>query len=180
MFKKSISQKTFKLGFIVFAFLSLISCEKNPSSHKEKFFDPQKLPLLSLEEVNHFWQNDSIKYISNFIDGIFNDHSGFLGGVRYSGDKNIIGVSVFKSQADAIDAMELRRNNVAAIIVPGNSDEVFKGKWWFTDNIPNAVFVNQWNTIAEVSAYHPDYEEVKTLLMETAAEIAQRIDSLSE
>jgi len=40
--------------------------------------------------------------------------------------------------------------------------------------------VNQWNTIVEVYYYNPSFEEVKTLLLETAAEIARRIDSLSE
>lgn len=166
--------------FIIIFFLSFLNCGKNPSSNKEKFFDSQKLPLLSLEEVNHFWQDDSIKHISNFIDGSFNDHSGFLGGISYLGEHKGVAVSVFKSQADAIDAMELRRNNVAAIIEPGNSTEVLKEKWWFSENIPNIVFFNQWNTIAEVYYYQPDYEEVKTILMETAAEIARRIDSLSD
>ena len=165
---------------IVISFLSFINCEKNPSSHNEKFFDPQKLPLLSLAEVNHFWQDDSIKYTSNFIDGIFNDYSGFLGGVRYSGDKNIIGVSAFKSQANAIEAMDLRRNNVAAIILEGGKHELISGKWWFAKSPSNAVFVNQWNTIIEVAYYYPAYEELENILIETAAEIARRIDALSE
>lgn len=165
--------------FIIIAFLSLLNCEQFSLSHKEKFFDPQKLPLLSLEEVNDFWQDDSIKHISDYMGAIFEDHSGFIEGVRYDGDKKEIGVSVFKSQTVAMEAMELRRNNVAAIIKEGEKHELIKGKWWFTDNIPNAVFANQWNTILEVSYYHPDYEQVETLLMETAAEIARRIDSLS-
>jgi hypothetical protein len=165
--------------FILIAFLSFINCDKNPLSHKEKFFEPQKLPLLSLEKVNNFWQDDSIKHTSNYIDGSFNNHSNFLVGISYRGDIKGVGISVFKSQTDAIEAMKLRRNNVAAIIEPGNSSEIFKGKWWYTDNIPNAVFVNQWNTITEVSYYHLNYEEVRTSLMETAIEIARRIDSLS-
>ena len=123
-------------------------------SHNEKFFDRSKLPLLSLAEVNHFWQGDSIKHISHFIDGNFNDYAGFLDGIKYSGDKKKVAVSVFQSQAAAIEAMELRRDNVAAVIEPGSSSENLKGKWWFGNNVLNYVFVNQWNTIIEVSYYH--------------------------
>ena len=36
-----------------------------------------------------------------------------------------------------------------------------------------------WNTIIEVRYIYSEYEEVKTLLLETAAEISERIDILS-
>lgn len=130
--------------------------------------------------MNHFWEGDRVKDISTFIDANFNGHIGFLGGVSYIGDNRGLSVSVFKSQAMAIEAMKLRRNNVAAIIEPGNPTDLFAGKWWFSDNIPNGVFVNQWNTIVEVFIYHPDYEAVKSLLIETAKEITRRIDVLSD
>ncbi|MBN2091210.1 hypothetical protein JW964_16480 [candidate division KSB1 bacterium] len=166
--------------FIFIALLSFIKCEKDPTAHHEKFFDPQKLPQLSLEKVNHFWQDDSIKNISNFIDATFNEHSKFLDCVRYSGKKNVIGVSIFQSQTDAIDAMELRRNNVAAMITVGGKNELISGKWWLTQSPSNSIFLNQWNIIIEVAYYYPSYEEIPGILIGTAAEIAKRIDSLSD
>jgi len=166
--------------FIIISFLSFLNCEKEPSSHSEKFFDPQKLPLLLLTEVNTFWQDDSVKHTSNFIDSYFNDHHAFLGGVQYSGDKNTIAVSVFKTQADAIQAMELRRNNVAAIINEGGKHELISGKWWLAKSPSNAVFVNQWNTIIETAYYYPAYEAVPNILIETVAAIGRRVDSLSK
>jgi len=164
--------------FIMIFLLSLFNCEKNPISHKEKFFDPQKLPLLSLSEVKNFWQDDSIKQISAY-KGMFADHPGFLAGIRCRGDKKGVIVYVFKSQADAIQAMEGRIKNVACVIQPGAGNEILKGKWWFSDCIPDIVFVCQWNTIIEVSCYSSDYAQVKALLMETAAEIAKRVDAKS-
>jgi len=165
-----------KILLLFIFFLSLINCEKDSSVNtKEKFFDPQKLPLLSLEDVVNFWDNDSLEYCSNY----FEDYSGYQDGLNLRCDEKGISVVVFVSQAKAIEAMERLINTVAFIIQPGTPNEILKGKWWFGDGIPNAVFVNQWNTIVEVYCYHTDYEEVETLLMETAAEIARRIDSLS-
>jgi hypothetical protein len=155
--------------------LSFLNCEKFSLSHKEKFFDPKDLPRLSLEHIGNFWDTDSLKYGSN----PFVSCSTYLAGVELRGNEKRIDVAVFKSQADAINCMEGRINTVANVIKPGTSNDILKGKWWFGDGIPNAVFVNQWNTIVEVCHYHPDYEGVKTLLMETAAEIARRVDSLS-
>lgn len=156
-------------------FLNFINCDKDLSPHKEKFFKPQQLTLLSLEEVNHFWDDDSIKYSSN----PFVSCSAYLEGVELIGNKRGIGVAVFESQAKAINCMEGRINTVATVIRPGISNEILKGKWWFGDGIPNAVFVNQCNVIIEVAYYYPAYEEVENVLIETAAEISRRVDRLS-
>ncbi len=164
--------------FLLIIFLNLINCEKD-GSPKEIIFDSQKLPQLILQDVGSFWDDDSIKQISDYMGAYFVDHSGFLDGVGYYGDKNIIVVSVFKSQADAIEAMELRRNNVAAIIDEGGKHELIKGKWWFARDPYNAIFVNRLNTIIEAAYYYPSYEEIDNILIETAVEIARRIDSLS-
>ena len=75
--------------------------------------------------------------------------------------------------------MELRRNNVAAIIDEGRKHELIKGKWWFAKDPSNAIFVNQLNTIIEVAYYYLAYDELDNILIETAVEIARRIDSLS-
>lgn len=164
--------------FILIIFLNLINCEKD-GSPKEIIFDSQKLPQLYLQDVGNFWDDDSIKHISDYTGAFFEDHSGFIDGVGYYGNKNIIVVCVFKSQADAIQAMELRRNNVAAIIDEGGKHELIKGKWWFARNPYNAVFVNQLNTIIEVAYYYLAYDELDSILIETAVEIAKRIDLLS-
>ncbi|MBC8183120.1 hypothetical protein H8E88_18610 [candidate division KSB1 bacterium] len=164
--------------FLLLIFLNLINCQKD-GSPKESIFDSQKLPQLYLQDVGSFWDDDSIKHISDYMGAYFVDHSGFLDGVGYYGDKNIIVVSVFKSQADAIQAMELRRNNVAAIIDEGGKHELINGKWWFAKGPSNAIFVNQLNTIMEVAYYYPAYDELEEILIETAVEIARRIDSLS-
>ena len=76
--------------------------------------------------------------------------------------------------------MEGRINLVASVIKPGIPNEILKGKWWYADGLNSCVFVNQWNIIIEVSYIQSEYEEVKTLLIETAAEIASRADLLSQ
>ena len=167
---------------VIVLILSNFSCKlfcDEDESHQKKIFNPANLSQLYLQDVGSFWDDDSIKYISDYMGAFFEDHSGFIDGVDYRGDKNIIAVSVFKSQADAIEAMELRRNNVAAIIDEGGKHELIKGKWWFARNPYNAVFVNQLNTIIQVAYYYPAYNELNSILIETAVEIAKRIDALS-
>jgi hypothetical protein len=41
------------------------------------------------------------------------------------------------------------------------------------------VFANQWNTIIEISLIS-EYDLVRSLLLETVAEISDRIDALSQ
>jgi hypothetical protein len=165
--------------FFLMIFLSFINCEKD-GSPEDKIFTAQKLPQLNLQYVGNFWDDDSIKQISDYMGALFENHLGFIDGVRYDGVNKNIGISVFRSQTEAIQALEGRINTVACVIQQGANNDILKGKWWFSDCIPNIVFVNQHNTIAEVSYYIADYEQVKTLLMETAAEIARRVDFLSK
>ena len=160
---------------LVIALLGLVGCDIFKSS-QEKLFDLKDLSRLELENIDNFWDTDSLEYDDNLY---FDYFSSYMGGIELKGMKKRIVVSVFKSQRSAIRAMEGRRNMVAAVIVAGGKHELIKGKWWFTDNIPNGVFVNQWNTIVEVSYYHTDFEQIIAMLIVTAAEIARRIDSLS-
>jgi hypothetical protein len=53
------------------------------------------------------------------------------------------------------------------------------GKWWYSDGMRSYVFANQWNTIIEIS-FISEYDLVKSLLLETVAEISDRIDALSQ
>lgn len=163
---------------MIIVILSFISCDEDELHHK-KIFNPADLSKLSLNNIDNFWINDSIKHVSDFIDGIFNTHAEFIDGISYSGSKKMIAVSVFNSQDGAIEAMKERINNVAMMIVTGEDHALFSEQWWYGDGISSAVFVNQWNTIIETVHFHSDYEQVKTVLINTAAEIAKRIDSLS-
>jgi len=123
MSNKTTSLKIFKLGFIIIAFLSFIGCEKNPFSRKEKFFDSQNLSLLELEDVGSFWNDDTVKHVSDYMGANFEDHPEFLEGISFRCDRKGIIVSVIKSQATAINVMEVRRNNVACLIQLGANNE---------------------------------------------------------
>ncbi len=172
------------LVIVLFPFFIANSCSlfcNEDESHQEKSFNPADLSKLSLNDIDNFWDNDSIKRVLNFTEGaIFNTHPAYLGGIRYEGEKNVISVTVFNSQADAIEAMELRRNNVAAIIDEGGKHELISGKWWFCDTPPYPIFLNKLNTIIElIYIYYPTYTENETVLIQIVIEIAQRIDFLS-
>ena len=73
--------------------------------------------------------------------------------------------------------MEYRIDNVAISINEGESNNLISEEWWYTYG---TVFVNRWNTIIEVYYDHPNFDEIKDLLMETASLIALRIDLLSK
>ncbi len=49
---------------IIIIFLDLVSCHIDKSVNiKEKFYDPKDLSMLSLEQIDNFWINDSRKTI---------------------------------------------------------------------------------------------------------------------
>ncbi len=162
---------------IIITLLSFINykCDKSLNT-KEEFFDPKDLSKLSLEHLDNFWINDSLKSGSN----PFVNYSGYIGGIELTDNEKRIGIAIFESQATAINSMEGRINTVSNVIKSGDSNVILKGKWWYGSGFPNSVFANQWNTIVEVSHYNSNYEDVKTLLIETTAEICGRIDSLSQ
>lgn len=76
--------------------------------------------------------------------------------------------------------MEGRINTVACVILLGESNDLIKSKWWYTDCIPNGIFVNQWNTIIELGYYHSDYSEIEDFVIQSAAFLVNKVDSLSE
>lgn len=156
--------------------LTLISCIRDKSYNPHTtFFDPEDLSLLSLENLPGFWDNDSLEFSNNYSRS-YRSSSGFIEGIRLQGDERKVGVAVFESQQSAIVAMEARAALASVVIHNGDSYDILKSKWWFSDG---AIFVNQWNTIVEAICFDSDFEDVETQLMETAAEIAQRIDALS-
>lgn len=165
----------FKNFIIVGALLSFfISCNKN-SMTEEKYFDPEQISSLLLEGMDGFWDNDSLKSSSNY----FNNSLGYLGGVELMDNGKRMGVAVFESQELALSSMERRIISVAGVIIPGETNEILKGKWWHSGDY-SYVFASQWNTIIEVGCLGFEYEVVKTLLLETAAEISDKIDSMSQ
>jgi len=158
--------------------LSFISCSKDFSPLTTKYFNPQKLPLLKLENLDNFWQGNAITHKSS-VSGIFSMTSGFMDGLRYSSKgRGVIAVSVFKSQEDAIKIMKERIDNVAAIIYDGDSNDKIKDIWWYS--LSSAIFINHNNTIIEASGINNEYEKAKDLLTETTLEISNRIERLSE
>lgn len=169
---------------VIVLILSNFSCKlfcDEDESHHKKIFNPADLSKLSLNDIDDFWDNDSIKRVLDFTEGaIFNTHPAYLGGIRYEGEKNVITVTVFNSQVTSLEAMELRRNNVAAIINEGKKHDLLNGKWWFIDPPGYTIFLNKLNTIIElIYIYYPTHAENETVLIQTAVEIAQRIDLLS-
>ena len=170
-----------KERLILLFLITIIGCGKHTttSNSVEEYFDPQKIRQLSIE-TDAFWQGEEITSISDFVTGNFNDHPDFLAGKRYSSENKVIGISVFNNKESAINAMEGRRNTVACVILLGESNDLIKSKWWYSDCIPNGIFINQKNTIIELGYYYPDYSEIEDFLMQSAAFLADKVESLSE
>ena len=155
--------------FFFIALFALISCqEKIP---EKSFFSAEKLDELKLDDFPEFYGTGEL---SNYASP-FNNFYGYVDGIGYENSEKGIFVSVFESKDKAVECMESRIRTVACIIEIGTSDAV-EGTWWFTDCIPNGVFVNKWNTIIEVRYYHNNFKEIEDVLYNTANEIAERVD----
>lgn len=171
--------RTFLLSIIVISFLS---CHKSdsPAKPEQKYFNPDDLSKLDLDSVPDFWENSIFKIDDTFFPYIIYPDENNKG-VQYHSknngiDKNI-GVSVFETQEKAIAGMKFRITDVSAVILEGTTKSNFQGEWWYNDG--SAIFVNQWNTIIEVTISISEYKDVEKELIETAAEIAKRVDKLS-
>ncbi len=170
------------INILLLLILILIyACDKkDDSSDNEKYFDPQYLDTLNVRNIDEFWDDtDTMINKSYFVDGNFYHHPGFITGTRYSGSEKGIAVSVFASKDIAIEAMEIRINDVACLIETGNSNDIFKDEWWYSECIPNMVFVNRWNTIIEVWYGAGNYNEFENILINTIKEVIKRVDDLS-
>jgi hypothetical protein len=166
-----------KLILLLIIMVCITGCEKD--KQHEKFFDPENLSLLNLANIDGFWDDDEIIDTSYNMEMSFESHSGSLKGINLYSEKKLVWISVFTTRDTAIDAMESRIKNVAALIEKGTSDRI-KGIWWFSNDHKNfAVFVNKWNTIIEVVIFDAKNEGVENILYRTANELAQRVDNLS-
>jgi len=161
--------------FLIIVLTFIIGCE-NEHEKQEKFFNPSKLDQLDLANLDGFWDDEVILDTSFNADANFKRHTGFLKGIIiYNGNKSVW-ISVFTDQETAINAMEIRINDVEAVIETGTSEKI-QGRWWFVKN--TAVFVNKWNTIIEVVIFGGNNEDVEDILYNTANELARRVDSIS-
>jgi hypothetical protein len=160
------------------AVLSLVSCIRDKSliSTKYKYFDPTDLPALALENMDEFWEQDSLLYRRN----AFERYESCQQAIDLYGQDKGIRIAVFTSQQDAIRAMEYQISLASCVIYPGYHYDILKGLWWYTYDLPSSVFVNQWNTIVEVYSREVYIDEIMSILMETAAEVCRRIDNLSQ
>ena len=138
-------------------------------------FRTNDLVALDLVNIGAFWDSDTPEIRIHRSNANFQREATFVGGLKYADKNKHIDVAVFKSEIDAVNAMEALRASVASVIVPGDS-VTFNGlKWWHTSGIPNGVFVAYQNTVITVACYQPPYDESKGLLQETAITIVDRI-----
>lgn len=171
-----------KLLYLISFFL-VLGCSKDNDNGSEnnKFFDSINLDRLNLAEIDDFWTDGVAIDTSYFMGADFESNSKFIEGKRlYANNGKSIWISVFNTKDDAISAMENRINNVACIIINGNSDE-FENKWWYSDCLDYKIFFNQHNTIVEIDfASNATFDLIKEFLLDIAGEINKRIDELSD
>lgn len=171
-----------KLLCLIF-FLPLIECDKDNGNDlkSEKYFDSKDLDKLNLANIDDYWSEGVNIDTSFYMGANFENHSGFIDGTRlFSANGKAIWISVFKSKEDAVNAMELRINNVACVINNGNPDE-FENQWWYSDCMDYVIFVNQHNTIIEIDfSSNATFDLIKGILLDIADEIIDRIDKLSD
>ena len=172
-----------KLLYFLIIGLAFFSCHKSaqvPTPEPvQKHFNPADLLNLNLDIVPDFWeQTDSLKFSELYFPYYTNKNENNAG-LRVSDKKfKLIGVAVFESKEKAIWGMGERINNVAVRIREGIPNSAFPGKWWYSDG--SAIFVNQWNTIVEITILGLNYQDVKEKLTKTGVEIAKRVDKLSQ
>ncbi|MBA7588050.1 hypothetical protein ES708_30098 [subsurface metagenome] len=163
-------------------FVSILGCDKNSDADSKgiKYFDPENLYQLDLANIDNFWSEGIDIDTSYYMGANFENHSGFIEGIRlFSGNGKAIWISVFKTKEDAINAMELRINDVACVINNGNPDE-FENQWWYSDYMDYLIFENQYNTIVEIDfSSNAPVDLIKDSLLDFAEEINERIDNLS-
>lgn len=172
-----------KLLFL-FLLLLFIGCDRVFSplySLNPKKFDYWKLSSLSLEEITNFWIQNEVN-IKTGIPGFLDSHPGIEGCIRYSlrcspenerAKYKRIWITVHESQMMALEAMDYTIKNASWGIFLGGNNKFLKEIWWYT---LGSVYVNKWNTIIRVNYIDYDWN----FLSKIAAEVAARVDSLSE
>jgi hypothetical protein len=142
-----------------------------------------QLAGLKIRNLSGIWENDSIAYTSGNVLECFENSPGYRGAFRYVSSKyNMVAVSVFTSKEDALAAMTTRRNDLPGIYSEG--DSLLPGRtWWYTDNRLAgyySAYVSCLNTLIEVHYYYKDFEEGRMLVLQTAEELAGRVERLAD
>jgi hypothetical protein len=151
---------------------------KSPYLGRGSIFNVKSIDKLQVENLKGFWNENSTLDSEYSTYTMFESHPGYLNNYRISDENSSnIELSFFKTKADAVEAMENRRNNVASVINQGTSTAL-PGLWWYTESIPNAVFVSRWNVLLEVDIYSSDFKVVEDSLFNTANEILRRMSLL--
>ena len=162
--------------------LSFLGCDKNniTDSKGAKYFDSKNLNQLNLTSIDIYWSEGVDIDTSYYMGATFENHSGFVDGIRlFSNNGKAIWISVFNTKEDAINAMELRIQNVACLIKNGDQDE-FRNQWWYSECMGYIIFINQYNTIIEIDfSSNAPFDLIKGILFEVADIIIERIDKLS-
>jgi len=169
-----------KLLYLI-VIVTLFGCDKNNNENPEvNYFDFKNMNQLNLLELENYWTEGLKIDTSYYMGADFENHSGFLNGIRlYAGNGKAIGVSVFQTKDDAINAMESRISDVACLINSGDSTD-FESQWWFSDCMDYAIYFNRHNTIVEVDfSSNAPTEIVMSILLGVANEIKDRIDLVS-
>ncbi len=163
------------------------------SAQPDATFQAKDLPSLDLGNVGDFWKDEPATQKAS-PGGNFPGEA-YLGSLEYTRGSKGIRVTVYRSQEDAVKAMEERRLLVAAAILPGDATDwtqrdvrnthpvtvpwdanTFGGlKWFWMAPSPGSVYVNCRNSIVEVERYQPPFDKNKELLRKTAAIVARRI-----
>lgn len=151
---------------------------KNPYLGKGSIFNVKNIDKLKLEDLKGFWDENSTLVNSSERDTIFESHPGYLNSEsKFDENSHAISISFFNTKADAVEAMENKRNNVAAVINQGTSTAL-PGIWWYTESAPNAVFVSRWNILLEVRIDNSNFKVVEDSLYTAANEVLRRMSLL--
>lgn len=163
-----------KLIFILILF-SMITCIRNPTALVEPYFNPNDLDKLELENLENFWQGDTVEIWINPIPYI-REYEGFLKSMDFRCDLKGIGIFVFKTQVIAVNLLGDWNSFSNSILLEGDTHDVIEEKWWYIKGDPmSTILVNKFNTILMLHNYYMN----KNDLMNTAIEITDRIDRLS-
>ena len=161
--------------------IALFGCDKNNDKNPEiEFFDFKNMSQLNLLDLDDYW-TEGLKIDTSYHMGAnFENHSGFLNGIRlYSGNGKAVWVSVFQTKDDAINAMGSRISDVACVINAGDSTD-FESQWWYSECLDYAMYFNRYNTIVEIDfSSNAPSELIISILLGVANDIKDRIDLVS-
>lgn len=156
-----------------------ISNDKKDYSGRGTYFDFRNIDQLKLDSLRNFWIAPPVIDTSSTLAKTFMSHQNYIASeLKTDKNGNSVMVSVFKTKADAVEAMEQRISESSCRINVGNSDAL-PGFWWYAEcGGNNTVFINRWNTLFEVHRTNPEFKAVENTLYNTGNEMARRLSLL--